>query len=71
VMLSFKKKYILDKNKKRVAVQMDISTYDKIVTLLEDYALGRFIKENKKEERLPVEKAKEEYEKSKAKSRKK
>ncbi len=60
-MLTIKKKYIVDENDQKVAVQLDIETFQKIEQVLEDYALGELIKENKPEDRLSLEDAKAFY----------
>ncbi len=60
-MLTIKKQYIVDENDRKVAVQLDIETFEKIEQVLEDYALGELIKENKPEEKLSLQEAKEFY----------
>ena len=60
-MLEIEKKYIIDKNKKPVAVQLDIETFNKIEQLIEDYALGKLIEENSPEETLSLSEAKQFY----------
>lgn len=60
-MLEIKRKYILNKTKKRVAVQLDIKTFEKIESLMEDYVLKRKIKENQEADRLKVAEAKAYY----------
>lgn len=60
-MLEIEKKYIVDKNKKPVAVQLDIDTFNKIEQLIEDYALGKLIEENSPEETLSLAEAKQFY----------
>lgn len=60
-MLEIEKKYIIDKNKKPVAVQLDIDTFNKIEQLIEDYALGKLIEENSPEETLSLSEAKQFY----------
>jgi hypothetical protein len=58
-MLAIKKKYILHKTtKKKVAVQLDIKTFEKIEGLLEDYVLKQKIKENSPSDRLELAEAK-------------
>ena len=64
-MEKIKKKYIFNKNKKPIAVQMDISTFEKIEQLLEDYALGQLMNVNDPEGYLSLEEASEIYFKSK------
>ena len=60
-MLEIEKKYIVDKNKKPIAVQLDIDTFNKIEQLIEDYALGKLIEENSPEETLSLAEAKQFY----------
>ena len=60
-MLVIDKKFIVDKNKKAVAVQIDIETFNKIEQLLEDYALGQLIEENLTDELLSLNEAKTFY----------
>ena len=38
-MESIKKKYIIDENNNKIAVQIDMETYQKLEDLLENYAL--------------------------------
>ncbi|MBD0254954.1 MAG: hypothetical protein ICV83_04475 [Cytophagales bacterium] len=60
-MLEIKKKYIVDENDQKVAVQLDIETFRRIAQILEDYALGELIKENKPEDNVSIEEAKAYY----------
>ena len=60
-MLAIKKKYIINKSRKRVAVQLPIKTFEKIEQLLEDYVLKKKITENLPQDRLEVEEAKTYY----------
>jgi hypothetical protein len=60
-MFIIKKKYIVNERAKKVAVQLDIKTYEKMERLLEDYVLAEKIKENKNEDRLEVNEAKAFY----------
>lgn len=62
-MLKIKKRYLTDENKKPVAVQLDIKTYEKIEQLLEDYALGQLIEQNNPADNLSLQDAKEYYRK--------
>jgi hypothetical protein len=43
--LEIKKKYIVDENNKKLAVEIDIDTYNRIEEFIEDYGLGLAIKE--------------------------
>ena len=60
-MLTIKKKYIVNERSKKVAVQLDIKTYEKMERLLEDYGLVEKMKENKAEDRLELNEAKSYY----------
>lgn len=60
-MLIIKKRYIVNERAKKVAVQLDIKTYEKMERLLEDYVLADKIKENKEEDRLELKEAKSFY----------
>jgi len=64
-MLNIDKTYVTDKNKRPIAVQIDIGTFEKIEQLLEDYALGQFIDENNPMDNLTLNEAKEYYKKLK------
>jgi hypothetical protein len=60
-MEAIKKKYIIDENKNKVAVQIDIADFEKIERILEDYALGQLMKENDPAENLNMREAKTFY----------
>jgi len=53
--------YIVDNNNHKIAVQLDIKTYEKVTEALENYALFKFIEENKSDEKLSLEDAKAYY----------
>ena len=53
--------YIVDNNNHKIAVQLDIKTYEKVTEALENYALFKFIDENKNDEKLSLEDAKAYY----------
>jgi len=57
------KKYIVDEKNRKVAVQLDIETFEKIEEVLENYALVQLIKENEDDERLSLKEAKAYYKK--------
>ena len=59
---AIKKKYIIDENNNKVAVQIDINTYEKLEELLENYALVQLMKEDDSG-KLEVREAKEFYNK--------
>ena len=46
------KKYIVDENNRKIAVQIPIEDFEKIEQLLEDYALFHLMKENQDTELL-------------------
>ncbi len=60
-MEKIKKKYIVDSKKRKVAVQLDINTYEKIEEVLENYGLVQLIKETSSENSLKVSEAKGYY----------
>ena len=53
--------YIVDNENHKIAVQLDIKTYEKITDTLENYALYQFMEENKNDEKLSLEDAKKYY----------
>ncbi|OGI07082.1 MAG: hypothetical protein A3I68_08865 [Candidatus Melainabacteria bacterium RIFCSPLOWO2_02_FULL_35_15] len=55
------KKYILDKHNKKIAVQVDIKTFEKIENILEDHGLFKLIQEGNEKEYLGLNDAKEFY----------
>ena len=60
-MKTIKKKYIVDEQEKKVAVQIDIDDFNKIERILEDYALGQLIEENDPDEAMDLNTAKKRY----------
>jgi pheromone shutdown protein TraB len=60
-MTDIPRKYIVDEHNKRVAVQLDLATFEKIEETLENYALVQLMKEGKGEETLKVAEAKDFY----------
>ncbi len=62
-MLDLKEKYIVNKQQKQVAVQLDIKTFKRIEEVLEDYALAQYMKESKNDEKLNIDEAKSFYKK--------
>jgi hypothetical protein len=61
IMLNINKSYVTDKNKRPIAVQIDIKTFEKIEQVLEDHALGKLIEENIASENLTLNDAKAYY----------
>ncbi len=53
--------YIVDNNNHKIAVQLDIKTYEKITDVLEDYALFKFMDDNKDDEKLSLKDARALY----------
>ena len=60
-MLEIKKRYVVDEQDRRVAVQIDLETFAKIEEVLEDFALARWITDAQDEPALSPEAAKEFY----------
>jgi len=60
-MLEIKKKYVVDEQDRRVAVQIDLETFARIEEALEDFALARWITDAQDEPALSPEVAKEYY----------
>jgi hypothetical protein len=60
-MLEIKKRYVVDEQDRRVAVQIDLETFARIEELLEDLALARWINEAQEEPALGPEAAREHY----------
>ncbi len=53
--------YIVDNQDNKIAVQLDIDTYNQITKTLEDFALYKIMEENKDEETLCLNDAREYY----------
>lgn len=66
-MLTIKKKYIIDENQKKVAVQLDMITFKLIEEWLEDHAFAEIMKTNKKSNGLSHREAEKYYRKLKKK----
>jgi len=62
-MTDIPRKYILDENNKRVAVQLDLATFEKIEETLENFALVQLMKQSQSEETLSVAEATQYYSK--------
>jgi len=60
-MFDVKKKYIIDEENRKVAVQIDIETFTLIEEVLENYGLAKLISENSADETLSVKEAKSFY----------
>jgi hypothetical protein len=61
LMLEIKKRYVVDEQDRRVAVQIDLETFARIEEVLEDFALARWITDAQEEPALGPEAAKEYY----------
>lgn len=60
-MKEIEKKYILDENDKKIAVQIDINTFEKIEDVIEDYGLFKLMEDDEKEEYLDIDDARKFY----------
>ena len=60
-MVEVKKKYIVDEENRRIAVQIDIEAFEKIEEILENFALVQLMKENEGDEPLQAKEAKAYY----------
>lgn len=65
---TIKRKYIVNENNEKVAVQLDIKTFEKIERALEDYVLGEQMMKNNPNDRLTLKEAKAHYQKLKKKA---
>jgi hypothetical protein len=57
-----KKKYIVDEENRRIAVQIDIRDFEEIEEILENYALVQLIRENRGDDTLDPNQARTYYE---------
>lgn len=64
-MEAVKRKYIVDEKNRKVAVQIDIKTFNQIEEIMENFALYKLMDENKDEETLDIKSAKKYYSKLK------
>jgi len=55
------KQYIVNEKNQKVAVQIDIKTFEQIEEILENYALVQLMKENEDESALDLDEAKNYY----------
>ena len=55
--MNIKRQYIVDEQNRRVAVQVDIKTFEQIEEVLENYALSRLMKNTKNDEMLSLREA--------------
>ncbi len=62
-MFAIKKKFIVDEKQNKVAVQLDIVTFQRIEALLEDRLLIHAMKKNRKEDNLTLSETRAYYKK--------
>ena len=60
-MQELKKRYVTDEQNRRIAVQLDIETFERLEAVIEDYGLAKLIEEND-DETLGLSEAKAYYE---------
>lgn len=60
-MEAIEKKFIVDEQNRKIAVQIDIKDFEKIEDIIENYALFRIMKEYENEAVLDIEAAKSYY----------
>ena len=60
-MIPFNRQYVTNEKNERVAVQLDITTFEKIEETLENFGLMKFIQENDGSESLSVAEARTFY----------
>ena len=56
-----KKKYVYDRQHRKIAVQLPLETFEKIEEILEDFGLAGLMKENEDKEKFTLSEAKEYY----------
>jgi hypothetical protein len=66
-MLDLKEKYIINKQQKPIAVQLDIKTFKRLEEVLEDYALAQYMFDVNDDEKLALNEAETYYKKLKKK----
>lgn len=64
-MATIKRKYIVNERNEKIAVQLDLKTFEKMERAMEDYVLGEKMMKNNEADRLSVHEAKEFYKKLK------
>lgn len=60
-MMPFNRQYVTNEKNERIAVQVDITTFQKIEETLENFGLMKFIQENEGTESLSIAEAKAYY----------
>ena len=58
---TIKKNFIVDEKNRKIAVQIDLKTFEQIEEILENYVLVQLKKESESDETLDVEQAKAYY----------
>lgn len=61
--MEIKRQYIIDERNRKVAVQLDIETFERIEEALENYGLIQLMQEESDDELLELESAREYYRK--------
>ena len=59
--MKLKRQYIVDENNRKVAVQLDMETFQQIENILENYALVQLMNVAEEDENLNLEDAKNYY----------
>lgn len=59
--MNIKRQYIIDEQNKKVAVQLDIKTFEQIEEVLENYALFRLMENADEDETLDLKEAQSFY----------
>jgi hypothetical protein len=60
-MTDIPRRYIVDEHDKRIAVQLDIETFEKIEELIENYGLAGLMKQSEGDEKLSLSETKAFY----------
>jgi len=60
-MEELKRNYIVDEQNQKIAVQLDIETFNRIEEILENFALAKLMKEQSGEEAFELDEALEHY----------
>ena len=60
---TIKKQYIVDEKNRKIAVQLDLKTFEKIEEIMENYALFQLMNQNHDEELFDLKEAKGYYSK--------
>ncbi len=60
-MQELKKRYVTDEQNQRVAVQLDIETFERLEAIVEDYGLAKLMEEDDEDETLELSEAKTYY----------